>query len=304
MAVTQTLWAIDRIKELNPNLEVEHKIVKTTGDLDQKTRLDKFAGLGVFVKELQIALMDKEIDVAVHSLKDVPENQPEDLALVCFPEREDSRDVWIGNGKKFMDLPKGSKVGTGSPRRIVQLQQLRDDLEYIAIRGNLDTRINKVESGELAGIILAAAGMKRLGMADKISSKFSFDSLIPAIGQGALALECRRLDTESIALVKSINDPITEACVLMERQFMAEVGGGCKVPMACHIYSNGEAFRMAALIGDLKKKEVVRLEREADHDDLEQLLRSVSDDMMAECKDRDIPLPKDLPEHALLEPDK
>jgi len=300
LAVTQTEWVIDCLKEQCPGLGVELKIIKTTGDRDQKTDLDKFAGMGVFVKELQLAMLKNEIDCAVHSLKDVPEDEPEGLSLVSFPEREDARDVFISGGTKFQDLPPGAKVGSGSPRRIMQLQDFRQDLEFVSIRGNLDTRIRKVKEGELDGIVVAAAGVKRLKRQSEITEYFSFDRIIPAIGQGALAIECRKGDRESIRIARSVNDDLCEAAVMLEREFMNRVGGGCRVPMACHAYLSGEGFRMMAVMGDINKQKMYRSEKSTPMDEIEELVEDISWNILEGCREREIPIPKDLPEHSLL----
>ncbi|MFC1584135.1 hydroxymethylbilane synthase [Fibrobacterota bacterium] len=301
LAVTQTEWVINRLRKAHPNLELDHKIIKTTGDLDQKTRLDKLAGMGVFVKELRTALLNGGIDCAVHSLKDVPEEEPEGLTLACFPEREDARDVFISRGCRFYELSAGSRVGTGSPRRVLQLEKIRPDLKYVSLRGNLDTRIRKVREGKLDGIVVAAAGVKRLNRAEEIIHYFSFEQMIPAIGQGALTIECRSADTQSLRTVKIINDDLTEGAVRLEREFMNRVGGGCKAPMASHVYFTGGGLRMMAILGDLKKKKWSRSERTAGLDGTEELVEEISGNIIEDCRDRGIPLPRDLPENALLQ---
>jgi hydroxymethylbilane synthase len=311
LALTQTKWVIRELEQLHPDWDIELKVIHTSGDKDRTTELHRFQDLGVFVKELQIALIQKEIDIAVHSLKDVPEGGPEELDLVCFPEREDARDVFLSLGPDLMDLPKGAKVGTGSPRRVMQLRKLRPDLSYVAVRGNLDTRIGKVETGELDGILLAAAGLNRLGLVTKDQKKlkdskvsvhsFSFEQMIPAIGQGCLALECRLEDVELQEKLLELEDPITRDSILLERDFMEEMGGGCKVPMACHVYPSGEGFRMMAIVGHPEKDLSVRFEKTATWEDQDELLEDVVWNVTEMCKEKEIPLPKDVPEHTLLE---
>ncbi|MBF0430304.1 MAG: hydroxymethylbilane synthase [Fibrobacteria bacterium] len=301
LAVTQTKWVAGVLQEHFPELEIEIKIIKTTGDIDQKTDLDKFKDLGVFVKELQIALLQGDIHCAVHSLKDVPEQEPEELCLASFPEREDARDVLISEGMSFRELPPKAKVGTGSPRRILQLSWIRPDLEYVLTRGNIDTRINKVKSGELQGLILAAAGLKRLGIFDESAHLFSLNEMVPAIGQGALAIECRRNDNPTIKIIRAVNSDLTEACVLLEREFMSAVGGGCKAPMACHVYPSGDALRMSAVLGEIKTLKGAKYEKTASPEDIEELAEEVVWNILEECKEKQIPIPKDLPDHALLQ---
>jgi hydroxymethylbilane synthase len=301
LAVTQAGQVAAELQKACPGLEVDIKTIKTTGDADQKTRLDQFPGLGVFVKELRLALFKGEIDCAVHSLKDVPEAIPEGLSLVSFPLREDARDVFISRNTSFSKLKNGAKIGTGSPRRIVQLKALRHDLDFIPVRGNIDTRLKKLKEGQFDGLIMAAAGLKRLGLKSEITRFFSFDEVIPAIGQGALVLECRETDASSITTVKAINDNLTEATVLMERAFMAAAGGGCRVPMACHVYLSGDKFRMMAVIGDLKSGKLCRMEHAEPPMELESLVNRVCQHVLLDCKNSGVPVPKDLPPHALIQ---
>jgi len=300
LALTQSNMVADALRKAHKDLEVEVKIIKTAGDADQKTKLNAFPGMGVFVKELQLALLDKSIDFAVHSLKDVPEDQPEGLILTAFPERQDPRDIFISNGKKFRDLPRGAKVGTGSPRRILQLMALRPDLEYVPVRGNVDTRIAKVTSEELQGVVLAAAGLNRLGLSQKVTHAFSFQEMIPAIGQAALGIECRREDEATQKLLSVLNDEMTSVAVSLERMFMKRVGGGCKVPMAAHVYPYGDGLRILAVLGNPKTGELARVEQTIHIDEAEELMEEVAVRIEEECRDKKIPLPHDLPPHHLL----
>jgi len=300
LAVAQTKWFIERIKKAHPNITVKHEIIKTSGDSDQTTSLTAMPGIGVFVKELRTALLAGKIDCAVHSLKDVPEEIPEGLALVSFPEREDARDILISDGTSFSKLPAGAKVGTGSPRRIMQLQAMRQDLEYISIRGNLDTRIQKVLDGEYDAVIAAAAGMKRLGRTQEITRYFSLDQMVPAIGQGALAVECRQGESDLITTLRTVNDNLTEAAILIEREFMGRVGGGCKVPMACHAYFSGELIRIAAIMGDIKQNMLVKIEKSILPESLTEALEELVNDLIEDCRKTNIPVPLDLPDNYLL----
>jgi len=303
LALTQSNMMAEALRKAHKGLEVRVEIIKTVGDADQKTKLHAFPGMGVFVKELQTALLDGTVDFAVHSLKDVPEDEPEGLMFGAFPEREDPRDVFISKGKSFRELPKGAKVGTGSPRRILQLKALRPDLEYVAVRGNVDTRIAKVTSGELQGLVLAAAGLKRLGRASDITHHFSFQEMIPAIGQAALGLECRASDTRTRKLLSAVHDEITGVAVSLERLFMKRIGGGCKVPMAAHVYPHGDGLRMLAVLGNPVDGKMARVEQSMGADEAEDLLEEVAARMEDECRDKGIPLPHDLPEHFLLNGD-
>ena len=293
LALTQANMVKGWLEAAHEGLEVKLEIIKTSGDTDQATRLDSFPAFGVFVKEIQAALIDKRIDAAVHSLKDVPEEQPEELSLAAFPEREDARDVFVSKGTRFSDLPKGAKVGTGSPRRVMQLKALRPDLQFVAIRGNVDTRISKIEAGEVAGVVLAAAGLRRLGKASVITHSFSFMESIPAIGQASLALECRADDKRILKYLSALNDPFTAEAVRLERRFMKAVGGGCKVPMAAHAYPYGAGFRFLAVMGDAAKGKIVRIERALELEEAEAGIDDIASEMLEECRAQGISTPRD-----------
>ena len=233
LALTQTNWVIDQLKERNPQVEFEVKIIKTKGDLIQHLSLDKIGDKGLFVKEIEQQLLDKEIDIAVHSMKDMPSTLPAGLRFAGTPEREDPRDVLIlkEGYKNIDDLPRGAKIGTGSKRRKYQLLKYRPDLEIVPIRGNIDTRIQKIKDENLDGIVLAAAGMIRAGMTEQISYYFPVDLMVPAPAQGALAIEIRENDLEIESLVNSIKDEVTQVRVAAERGFLIGVNGSCHVPM-------------------------------------------------------------------------
>ncbi len=296
LAVTQSTMVKNLLEKAHPGLTVRLEIIKTSGDVDQGTALDAFPALGVFVKEIQNALRDGRIDAAVHSLKDVPEDQPEGLLLAAFPQREDARDVFVSkgfkSGVKFTDLPQNARVGTGSPRRILQFRALRPDLQFIPLRGNVDTRIAKMESGEVDGIVLAAAGLRRLGKESVITHSFSFSDSIPAIGQAALALECRADDAFAIRVLEALDDPETREAVELERQFMLAVGGGCKVPMAAHAYPYGDSYRFIAVMGDAKTGKFARLERVLDPEYAEEDVDEIAEEMLAACRAKGLPTPR------------
>ncbi len=293
LALAQATQIKHDLETAHTGLEVQLEIIKTSGDADQSTRLDSFPEFGVFVKEIQAALLDKRIDAAVHSLKDVPEEQPEALSLAAFPEREDARDVFVSKGIRFSDLPKGAKVGTGSPRRVMQLRALRPDLEFVPIRGNVETRIGKIERGEVAGIVLAAAGLNRLGKSSVVTHSFSFSQSIPAIGQAALALECRAEDAKVRKWLSALEDPVTADAVWLERRFMKAVGGGCRVPMAAHAYPYGAGFRFLAVMGDATQGKIVRLERAFELDEAEAEVDDIAMEILEECRALGIRTPRD-----------
>lgn len=234
LAMTQTKWFIEQMKAAGAPFEFEIKEIMTKGDKILDVMLSKVGGKGLFVKEIQDALFNKEIDFAVHSMKDMPASLPEGLTIGCIPTREDARDAFISNDHiKFMDLPVGSVVGTSSLRRSSQLLLLRPDLEIKWIRGNIETRLRKLKDGEYDAILLAAAGMNRIGWpADVVTEYMRVEDCIPAVGQGALAIECRADDMELLAQLDKVNDEKSWREVEAERTFLAEMNGSCQVPIA------------------------------------------------------------------------
>lgn len=232
--MTQTKWFIDQMKSAGAPFEFEIKEITTKGDQILDVMLSKVGGKGLFVKEIQDALFNKEIDFAVHSMKDMPAELPEGLMIGCIPARVDARDAFISNGHvKFMDLPVGAVVGTSSLRRSSQLLLLRPDLEIKWIRGNIETRMRKLRDGEYDAILLAAAGMKRVGWGDDVVTEFmSVEDCVPAVGQGALAIECRSDDQELLDELVKVSDEKTWKEVEAERTFLSEMNGSCQVPIA------------------------------------------------------------------------
>jgi hydroxymethylbilane synthase len=211
---------------------VELVIIRTRGDNVTDRPLQDVGGKGLFTKEIEDALLAGEVDFAVHSMKDMPTENPEGLVIAAVPERADPRDVLVGS--TLSALPSGAVVGTGSVRRSLQLRSLRPDLEVRGIRGNVDTRIEKQRRGEYAAVMLALAGLTRLGRAGDATEALDVQQMIPAVGQGALAIQCRRDDREVLALLESIHHRETGICVAAERAFLQEVSGGCSAPAACH----------------------------------------------------------------------
>ena len=233
LAVIQAKMVETSLRRAFPGLVVSFKTVTTTGDRDRNRSLDVFGGQGVFVKELEQALTSGEIDLAVHSLKDVPTELGTGLKLSATLPREDPRDVLVSrSGLKLALLPMGSWVGTDSRRRAAQLKAVRPDVATRPIRGNIDTRLRKVRMGEVDGVILAAAALLRLGWPDRITEFLPVDSFLPAVGQGALAVEIRSDDKMTDRITSSVNDLSTWQAVLAERAFMRTLGGGCRAPIA------------------------------------------------------------------------
>jgi hydroxymethylbilane synthase len=259
LALTQTRQTMEKLQQKNPGLEFELKIISTKGDRVTDRPLSQFRGIGVFVKELENALLAGEADLAIHSLKDVPSDQPADLVLACFPIREDTADVLITRDRAPLEsLPQGALCGTSSPRRQIQLRAIRPDLRFTDLRGNLDTRIRKLQEGQCDAIMLAAAGLNRLGLSLEQIFPLPVSRFLPAVGQGALALECRKNDADLLSVVRSINDPDTEREVSAERWFMRELGVGCSAPVAALARTENGRLHLEAMVGDLETGKVVR----------------------------------------------
>ncbi|WP_424528547.1 hydroxymethylbilane synthase [Sphaerisporangium viridialbum] len=245
MATTQSQLVADRLTELTGR-PVELVGVTTFGDVT-KTHLAQLGGTGVFVSALRDKLIDGEIDFAVHSLKDLPTKPDPRVVIAAIPPRDDPRDALVGSAK-LVDLAPGALVGTGSPRRVAQLRVLRPDLEYVPIRGNADTRIGKVTSGELRAIVLAAAGLGRIGRETEISQLFEVSEMLPAPGQGALAVECRAGDAALIELLGVLDDPRTRAAVTAERAVLATLEAGCSAPVGAYAADDGHILNLTAAV--------------------------------------------------------
>lgn len=251
LALTQTRWVIEQLKQLNLPYEFKTKEIVTKGDRILDVTLSKVGGKGLFVKEIEQALSEGEIDLAVHSMKDVPSALPKEFTLAAITKREDPRDVLISEGHvKLEDLPAGSIVGTSSLRRSAQILAKRPDLEVQWIRGNVETRLRKLKEESFSAIILAAAGLKRLGYSeDFITEYLEPEVCVPAVGQGALGLECRSDDTDVIELLARINDPETAQAVVAERTFLHRLEGGCQVPIAGYAVVEKDQVQLTGLVG-------------------------------------------------------
>ena len=259
LALVQTNWVVEQLKKNNPNIEFEIKIIKTKGDLIKDLPLDKIGDKGLFVKEIEKSLLDKEIDIAVHSMKDMPSYLPEGLKFAHSPRREDPRDALIFREgyKTLEDLPQGAKIGTGSKRRKYQLLKHRPDLEIVPIRGNIETRIKKIETENLDGVVLAASGLRRAGLEEKIDYYIPTDIMLPAPAQGILALEIREDDKETEKIIDSIKDDITKIQIDAERGFLIGVNGSCHIPMGAYCEIEGEKITLTGLYGDGEGKKIV-----------------------------------------------
>lgn len=234
LALWQAQFVKDQLERLFPNLEVHVKIIKTIGDTIPERSLAGL-GKGVFTREIENALLAGDIDLAVHSLKDLPTELPEGLCITAIPKREDPRDVLITASElPLNELLHGAKIGTTSPRRKSQLLHIRSDLQVVDVRGNVDTRLRKLQETDLDGIVLAAAGIKRLGKSEVITQFFDVERMVPAVGQGALAIETREADDWVEKLVAPLNDQETAAETTAERAVLENLGGGCQVPIGAY----------------------------------------------------------------------
>lgn len=289
LAYTQTQQTVDLLQKANPDVEFEIKKFSTKGDRVLNRSLTEFGGTGLFVKELEHAMLEGEADIAVHSLKDVPSFHPEGLKLVSFPQREDVRDVFLSrNAQTIENMPQGFVLGTGSPRRKVQMAALRSDIKFKEIRGNIDSRIQKMIDGEYDAIILAAAGMNRLGKEFDEKLLLDVDQSIPAIGQGAIAIECRADDMQTIQIIEKVNHKPTMQAVLAERAFMAEIEGGCKFPLAAHALVLDEILTMIAIVGDVNTNEFIVEQIEVNVAESINKAKELAVKMKAICKDKGI----------------
>lgn len=261
LALTQTNWVINQLKELGAPFDFKVEEIVTKGDKILDVTLSKVGGKGLFVKEIEQAMLDKKIDMAVHSMKDMPAVLPEGLVIGSVPEREDHRDVLISNGHISLEkLKSGAVVGTSSLRRSAQLLARRPDLEIKWIRGNIDTRIAKLQTGEYDAIILAAAGLKRMGWAaDTVTEFIDPDICIPAVGQGALSIECRGDDHELLEWLGKFTSSKTAAAVEAERTFLGKMEGGCQVPIAGFASVNEqEEIVLTVLVGSPDGKVILK----------------------------------------------
>lgn len=234
LAVAQTTLAADALVSANPGLAYELVPMTTEGDRRLDRSLSSFGGKGVFIKELEVALLEGRADIAIHSLKDMPAEVMPEFRLAAVLKREDPRDAFVARGGaagvKFMDLPSGARVGTGSIRRVVQLKALRPDIEYVPIRGNIQTRLSKLE--ELDGVVLAAAGLKRMGLVDQVTEYFDTDKVLPASGQGILAIETLVDNAKVAGILSRVNDASTYGIAVAEMAFLKALDAGCQFPVA------------------------------------------------------------------------
>lgn len=283
LALWQTEWVVGQLSALHPGKEFEYRHIKTQGDKILDSPLAKIGDRGLFVKEIEEALLSREIDLAVHSMKDVPTELPEALGIVAVSRREDPRDCLLSRKhRSFASLPHGARLGTSSLRRVAQLRAVRPDLECLPIRGNLDTRVGKLDSLDLDGIVLAAAGINRLGgWEELVVERLSPDLCLPAVGQGALGIEGRKDDAELASLVSPLNDPTTAACVTAERALLKALEGGCQVPIGALAVEEGGELWLRGVVADLDGRQVLRGERRGPLAQADELGRDLGEELLS-----------------------
>ncbi|MBU1194344.1 MAG: hydroxymethylbilane synthase [Proteobacteria bacterium] len=259
LALWQANFIKSEIEKLFPDLTVALNIIKTTGDQITDRPLAMVGGKGLFVKEIETALLNNEIDIAVHSMKDMPGTLPDGLMIGAVPKRENPLDVLISRDKSLLaNYKKGAKVGTSSLRRASQIKHLRPDVTIADIRGNLDTRIKKLKSGEYDAIVLAAAGLRRLGLEEEITEYLDESIMTPAVGQGALCIETRKNDADIAMIMQKLNHPDTQVCVTGERAFLKEIEGSCHIPVACFAKIKDNIVSMMAVVASVDGNTMVK----------------------------------------------
>lgn len=281
------LWQAEEVarllKKYHPDLEVELVTMTTQGDKILDTPLAKIGGKGLFVKELEVGMLEGIADIAVHSMKDVPMAFPEGLHLAVVLERENPRDAFVSNTyKSLTELPLNSKVGTCSLRRQTQLKEARPDIEILDLRGNVNTRLAKLDNGDYDAIILASAGLLRLGFEDRITDIISTKQSLPAIGQGAIGIECRSDDEYVNALLAPLNHPDTALRLTAERAQNTRLNGGCQIPIGGYAELQGDKIYLRGLIGFPDGSKIFRAEKQGNHQDAEAIGIAVAEDLLAQ----------------------
>jgi len=278
--MTQTKWVIDQLKKAGAQNEFEIKEIVTKGDQIVDVQLSKVGGKGLFVKEIQQQMIAGDIDFAVHSMKDVPAELPEELYISCMPKRVDARDVLIcENGYTLETLPEGAVIGTSSLRRGAQMLAARPDFDIQWIRGNIDTRLKKLETENFNAILLAKAGLERMGWTDRVDFEaLDADMMVPAVGQGVLAIESRKDDTEVTAILQLLHDDVTAKAATAERTFLKAIEGSCHVPVGGYATVDGDDVTLTGLIASVDGKEVLRVTKTSS--DAVALGKDVADDLL------------------------
>jgi hydroxymethylbilane synthase len=280
LALAQTEWVKRALAQRYPELGVEIVRIKTSGDRFLTSPVPAI-GKGIFVKEIEEALQEEKIDLAVHSMKDLPTAATAGLVIAAVPEREDARDALVTRGGgRLADLPSGTRIGTGSLRRRAQLLHRRPDLHIVPIRGNVDTRLKKMDHGEVDGLLMAAAGLERLGLAERIGERLAPEICLPAPAQGALALQTRDRD-EAVGLVQFLIHTPTMREAAAERALLDRLGGGCQLPIGARAWVEGKKLKLAAVVADPDGRKVLREEREGFADAAERIGMELADRLLA-----------------------
>lgn len=287
LALAQSNWVKEKIEARHPDIQISLLKIKTKGDKILDSPLAEIGGKGLFVKEIEEALLREEVDLAVHSMKDLPADLPEGLRISVYPEREDPRDAFVSiDYQSLSDLPEGSSVGTGSLRRSAQLLHLRPDLQVVPLRGNVDTRLRKLETENLQAVILATAGLRRLGFSDRITQVLAAEEILPAVGQGALGLELREDDGAVRERVRFLNHQRTELAVRAERAFLHKLEGGCQVPIAAYSRIEGEEIIFRGLVAELDGSRVIKDELIGLKSDAEEIGRTLAEKILVAGGDK------------------
>jgi hydroxymethylbilane synthase len=287
LALWQAEYVRDELLARNPGLRVELVAISTRGDKILDTPLAKIGGKALFVKELETAMLDGDADIAVHSMKDVPMEFPDGLFLPVICEREDPRDAFVSASyNDVMSLPIGARVGTSSLRRQCQLRSLRPDLQIGDLRGNVGTRLGKLDSGEFDAIVLAAAGLIRLKLESRIAQFLPTELSLPAGGQGAVGIECRQNDQQVISLLQPLHDHASAARVTAERALNRRLQGGCQVPIACYAELDADQLHLRGLVGQVDGKLILRTEIRGHRQNAEQLGVTAAEDLLAQGADK------------------
>lgn len=281
LALWQADFVASQLSRIVPDLNVEVKVIKTKGDKILDVALSRIGDKGLFTREIEKELLDGSIDMAIHSMKDLPSQLAPGLCIAAVLERENPGDVLISRqGYKFYELPEGAVIGTSSLRRISQIRALRPDINLVDMRGNVETRINKMYEQDLDGIVLAYAGVKRLGFEDKISDFLPHEVILPAVGQGAIAVEVREGDGASLELARSINHEPTDWATRTERSFLKVLEGGCQVPIGCYAEVRGESMTVEGLIASLDGRRVFRGSMQGSYQEADVLGQQLAHDLL------------------------
>jgi hydroxymethylbilane synthase len=282
LALAQTAWVKAQIEEQYPNIRIETVLIKTSGDRFSETNIRAIGGKGIFTKEIEDVLLSGEIDFAVHSMKDLPAELPAGLMVTAIPKREDPRDVLVSaHGTRLNQLSAGARIGTGSLRRSAQIMHYRQDLSVMPIRGNVDTRLNKLDRGEFDALVMAAAGLKRIGREEKITEYISNEICLSAAGQGALGLESRQDDPIREQL-SFLHDPVSFAEVSAERSFLRRLGGGCHVPVGASAVAKGEKLMLFGVIASPDGRSLYRGEASGSVVDANELGRELAERLLSQ----------------------